>query len=70
MRRLLLAVAAGILQVLSFAPVGWWWTAPLGVALMVWALRDAQRPAWLGAATGAAFFLPLLHWITVLGLDA
>lgn len=70
MKRLLLAVAAGVLQVLSFAPVGWWWTAPFGVACMVWAVRDARRPAWLGAATGAAFFLPLLHWITVLGPDA
>lgn len=70
MRRLLLAVVAGGLQVLSFAPVDWWWTAPLGVALMVVALRDAAHPAWLGAATGAAFFLPLLHWITVLGWDA
>jgi apolipoprotein N-acyltransferase len=37
---------------------------------MILAVRDARHPAWLGAATGAAFFLPLLYWITVLGWDA
>ncbi len=65
-----LALAAGILQVLSFAPIGWWWTAPLGVAAFVVAVRDAEHPVWLGAIAGAAFFLPLLHWISVLGADA
>jgi apolipoprotein N-acyltransferase len=66
----LLAVAAGLLQFLSFPPVGWWWTTPLAVALLVLALRDSPHPAWLGLACGVAFFLPLLHWISVLGPDA
>ncbi len=70
MRRALLALAAGVLQFLSFAPVGWWWTAPLGVAAFVLAVRDAEHPAWLGLLAGAAFFVPLLHWISVLGPDA
>lgn len=70
LKRLPLAVLAGVLQVLSFAPVGWWWAAPLGVSAFLFAVRDADHPAWLGAATGAAFFLPLLHWISVLGPDA
>lgn len=70
MRNLLLALAAGFLQVLSFPPVGWWWTAPLGVAAFIVAIRDADHPAWLGAVAGVAFFVPLLHWISVLGPDA
>lgn len=70
MRRILLALAAGVLQLLSFAPVGWWWCAPLGVAAFILAVRDAEHPAWLGAVCGAAFFLPLLHWMSVLGPDA
>lgn len=68
--RVLLAAAAGVLQVLSFAPVGWWWTAPLGVAAFVVAVRGAKHPAALGAVMGVAFFLPLLRWIAVLGDDA
>lgn len=70
MRNAALALAAGVLQFLSFAPVGWWWTAPIGVALFILAVRDARHPAWLGGLTGLAFFLPLLHWISVLGPDA
>ncbi|MCU0295456.1 MAG: apolipoprotein N-acyltransferase [Candidatus Nanopelagicales bacterium] len=72
MKRILLAVAAGIAQFASFPPVGWWWTSPLGVALLVWAVRDTtlKRSALLGLLSGWAFFLPLLHWLSVLGWDA
>lgn len=70
--RLLAAIGAGVLQFLAFAPVGWWWTAPLGVALFVGALRDLTggRAALLGLICGWAFFLPLLYWLSVLGWDA
>ncbi len=72
MKRILLAVAAGIAQFASFPPVGWWWTSLLGVALLVWAVRDTtlKRSALLGLLSGWAFFLPLLHWLSVLGWDA
>ncbi|HNO16302.1 MAG TPA: apolipoprotein N-acyltransferase [Actinomycetota bacterium] len=72
MRRLILALASGILQFLAFPPVGWWWTAPLGVAALLLAVRGApgSRAAGLGLIAGWAFFLPLLHWLTVLGWDA
>ncbi|HQR79200.1 MAG TPA: apolipoprotein N-acyltransferase [Actinomycetota bacterium] len=71
MRRLLLAGAAGLLQFLAFAPVGWWWAGPVSVALLVLAVRDSRpaSAAWLGLLSGWAFFLPLLHWITVVGWD-
>ena len=72
MRGLLLALASGLLQFLAFPPVGWWWTAPLAVAAFVLAVRDVSpgRAAWLGLVAGWAFFLPLLHWLSVLGWDA
>jgi apolipoprotein N-acyltransferase len=71
-KRLLLALASGVLQFLAFPPVGWWWTAPLGVASLLLAVRDTRpgRAALLGLVGGWAFFLPLLHWLTVLGWDA
>lgn len=72
MRRLLLALASGILQFFAFPPIGWWWTAPIGVAALLLAVRGAApgRAALVGLACGWAFFLPLLHWLTVLGWDA
>jgi apolipoprotein N-acyltransferase len=70
--RVLLAVASGVLQFLSFAPVRWWWAAPVGVAALVLAVRrqTGGRAAALGLVAGWAFFLPLLHWLSVLGPDA
>ncbi len=72
MKQLLLAVSAGVLQFLAFPPVGWWWTAPISVAVFVLCVRDqpAGRAAVLGLVSGWAFFLPLLHWLSVLGWDA
>ena len=45
---------------------------PLGVAALLLAVRGAPggRAAGLGLIAGWAFFLPLLHWLTVLGWDA
>jgi len=71
-RSVLLALGSGVMQFLAFPPVGWWWTAPVGVALLVLAVRDQPggRAALLGLLSGWAFFLPLLHWLSVLGTDA
>ena len=70
--RLVGAVGAGLVQFLAFPPIGWWWTAPLGVAALLVALRGTSggRAALLGLVCGWAFFLPLLHWLSVLGPDA
>lgn len=72
MKRVALALASGVVQFLAFPPVGWWWMAPLGVCLLVLAVRDATlgRSAALGFLAGAAFFVPLLQWVSVLGWDA
>lgn len=72
MKRVALAVVAGLAQFLAFPPVGWWWTAPFAVALFVLAIRGATpgRAALLGLAAGLAFYIPLLQWVAVLGWDA
>ncbi len=61
---LLPAVAAGLLLELSFAPVGAWPLAPVGVAALSLAVRDAgaRRAALYGLVAGLALFGPLLHW--------
>lgn len=71
MRRLLLAAGAGLLQFLAFPPIGWWWAGPAAVSLLILAVRGSRpsRAGLLGLVSGWAFFLPLLHWITVVGWD-
>lgn len=63
----LLAVTSGIVLVFAFPPYGLWPLTVLGVTGMVLATRGRtlRRAAWLAALTGAAFFLPLLHWSSV-----
>jgi apolipoprotein N-acyltransferase len=59
-----LAAASGTAMLAAFPPYGWWWLAPVAVALLAIATRGqrVRRGAWLGALHGAAFFTPLLHW--------
>ncbi len=75
------AVAAGLVMFLAFPPdylsghksaAGIWALAPVGVAVFTLAVRGVpgRRGAWLGLVTGLAFFLPLLDWVRVIGLDA
>lgn len=67
-----LAVAAGVAVGLAFPPYELWWLMPVGVAgltLAAWGTR-ARHGAALGFVGGLAFFLILLRWLTVIGLDA
>jgi apolipoprotein N-acyltransferase len=72
------AIAAGLLMFLAFPPTLWhksangiWPLAPIGVAVFTLTVRGVRgrRGAWLGLLTGLAFFLPLLDWVRVIGLD-
>ena len=67
--RLALAVAAGLLLLAAFPPVGWWWAAPLGVAALLAALQGTgYRLSWaLAALAHLVLFLPLLEWVRFLG---
>jgi apolipoprotein N-acyltransferase len=58
------AVAAGFVLLAAFPPIGLWWCAPIGIALL--ALATHRRGFWAGAGlglvAGVALFIPLLSW--------
>jgi len=57
---------------LAFPPYDIWPLAPLGVAVLALLCRGvrARRGALLGLVHGLATFLPLVSWMTVIGVDA
>jgi apolipoprotein N-acyltransferase len=58
------AVVAGLALYVAFPPLGWWWAAPLGIALLL-AVVDGRRIraafGW-GVLAALAYQYPLLHW--------
>lgn len=64
------AVTAGLLLLASFPPVGLWWTAPLGTAMLLGALSGVglRRAFVLAVLACVVLFLPLLEWIRFLGV--
>ncbi len=70
--RLTLAAASGALLALAFPPWGWWFTAPLAVALLTWSCYHARL--WQGLLNGALFgfifFALLMPWLRVIGIEA
>lgn len=60
------AVIGGLMVSASFAPLDWWWSAVIGLALLAWVLssRTTTVRAAVGYALvfGLAFYLPLLPW--------
>ena len=72
-RRAAVAVLSGLVVYLAFPPLGLWFLAPVGVALLVLACRGASVRAGLGLGLlhGLALFLPLVEWAASLaGLPA
>ncbi|WP_246002138.1 apolipoprotein N-acyltransferase [Allorhizocola rhizosphaerae] len=59
-----LAVLSGLALLFAFPPLGWWWLAPVGVALLAFAVKGRRLRAGfgLGMITGIVFFGPLLSW--------
>ena len=66
------ALLAGVALWLAFPPVGFGLSAVAGVALLTAALWGARirRGMGLGLLAGLVFFLLLLEWMRVIGLDA
>lgn len=64
--RLLAGIAAGALLAGSMPPRSAWYLAPVGAAVLTWALlgRAWRQRLVLGLGTGLAFFLPTLSWLT------
>ncbi|MEV4515657.1 apolipoprotein N-acyltransferase [Dactylosporangium sp. NPDC049525] len=60
----LLAAVAGPVMLVAFPPYGWWWAAPVAVALAAASVHGRRLRAGfgLGALTGALYFTPLLSW--------
>ena len=63
-RRLLFALASGLLGVLAFPPFGYWPLAMLSVAGLSIAVRGqrCRGAAWIGFSFGVGLFGPMLHW--------
>lgn len=61
---IVLSLVSGLLAYASFAPIGYWWLAPLSLALLIHLLARKQLRQRLLAVLlfGAAFFGPLLAW--------
>ncbi len=61
---LALAVAAGLVLVASFPPIGQWWAAPIGIGMLAVALhrRGVWYGALLGLIAGLVLMVVLLEW--------
>ncbi|BBY83354.1 apolipoprotein N-acyltransferase [Mycolicibacterium pulveris] len=66
--QLTVAIGAGVLLCLSFPPFGWWYLAVVAFGSLAWVLtRQSTTTAGgfgYGFIFGAAFYLPLLPWIS------
>ncbi|GAA2627636.1 apolipoprotein N-acyltransferase [Dactylosporangium fulvum] len=60
----LVAAGSGLAMLVAFPTYGWWWAAPVAVALFTVAVHGRRPRAGfgLGALSGALFFTPLLSW--------
>ncbi|MEU2970364.1 apolipoprotein N-acyltransferase [Nocardiopsis alba] len=69
--RALVATTSGLAQLLALPPYGLWWLGPLSAALLLLAVGGTRprRALWLGALSGAALMVPLIHWQSVFGVD-
>ncbi len=65
----LCALASGGALLLAFPPVGLWWAAPVGVALLAVAVhrRRPRTGFGLGLLSGLALFVALLSWTEIVG---
>lgn len=70
--RVLAGALSGALLAAAFPPLGWWVVAPFSIALLTLACWRARwwHGALAGAAMGLVFFLLLMPWLTVIGIEA
>src|SRR5271168_2120863 len=68
--RLSAAILAGLLLCASYPRFNWWWAAVIAFAVLAWVLtRRATTPVGgfgYGFLFGLAFYLPLIHWVSIL----
>lgn len=61
---IVLALLSGLLAYASFAPIGYWWCAPIALALLIHLMANKRLDQRILAVVifGTAFFGPLLAW--------
>ena len=61
---IVLSLISGLLAYASFAPIGYWWLAPVALALLIHLLASnhLRQRLLIVLLFGAAFFGPLLAW--------
>lgn len=61
---IVLSLVSGLLAYASFAPIGFWWCAPIALALLIHVLanRPLNKRILAVVIFGGAFFGPLLVW--------
>ena len=67
-----IAAVSGVVTAVAFAPISWWpltFVGVIGVLAVQWRAHS-RRGALTGFVYGLTFFLVLLSWITVIGMDA
>src|SRR5437899_619160 len=67
-----LALLCGAALNLAFAPIGWWWLAPLpvlGLSLLT-AGRSGKTAAFVGFGFGTGFCWVMFQWLRVFGPGA
>src|SRR5271156_5467531 len=68
--RLGAAILAGLLLCSSYPGFNWWWAAVIAFSVLAWVLtRPATTPVGglgYGFLFGLAFYLPLIHWVSIL----
>jgi apolipoprotein N-acyltransferase len=68
MKFIFAAIAGALTAYLSFAPVGWWWFAFIGMGALAYLAREAKTVragAWIGFAFGLAYFVAGVSWVRV-----
>ena len=66
-----IATVSGVVTAVAFAPIGWWPLAFVGYWVYSQCSGEHERRGALtGFVYGLTFFLVLLAWMTVIGMDA
>lgn len=62
------AIAGALTAYLSFAPVGWWWFAFIGMGALAYLVREAKTArvgAFVGFMFGIAYFVAGVSWVRI-----
>lgn len=68
MKFIFAAIAGALTAYLSFAPIGWWWFAFIGMGALAYLVREAKTlraGALIGFAFGLAYFVTGVSWVRI-----